>query len=120
MPEMPAIRSSIGWVIRFSTTLADAPLYDVRIVTIGGSMFGYSRRGRRLAETSPSAIKRRPKTDASTGRLIDVSERNMGLLPQVDVAGRVLPPPPPAHHLISPERPADPGSAPSPARSAAP
>jgi hypothetical protein len=47
MPSIEAISFSSGSVTFVSTTSADAPGYDVSTETVGESMFGYSRTGRR-------------------------------------------------------------------------
>ena len=77
MPSTPAIRSSTISVIRVSTTFAAAPGYDVSMETIGGSMSGYSRNGRRSKATSPKAINSKLMTEAKTGRLTDRSDRTI-------------------------------------------
>ena len=64
-------------VIRVSTTAAAAPGYMVSIETTGGSMFGYSRNGRRSNDTSPKATSSSDMTAASTGRVTETSDRIM-------------------------------------------
>ena len=81
MPSTPAMRSSMIWVIRVSTTLADAPGYRVSIETIGASMSGYSRKGKRSNATSPKMTSISDRTDANTGRFMDVSDNNMAYRP---------------------------------------
>ena len=82
MPSMPDSASSIGVVITLSTTCAVAPLYTVRTDTMGGSIFGYSRTDRRSNEMMPSSTIIKLITVASTGRLIEMSDRTKGHLPR--------------------------------------
>ena len=75
---MPLTASSSTWVMRDSTTAADAPVYVVVTDTTGGSMFGNSRSGSRVKAIVPSTISSRLATVARTGRRIDRSEMTTG------------------------------------------
>ncbi len=67
MPSMPARASSSTWVMRLSTTAAEAPVYSTSTETIGGSIAGSSRRVSRVKDISPSTTSSRLITTASTG-----------------------------------------------------
>lgn len=74
MPSMPASASSSTWVMRLSTTAADAPVYSTSTDTIGGSIAGNSRKVSRVNDITPSTISSRLITTAITGRVMDRSE----------------------------------------------
>ena len=78
-PSMPANWSSSGLVTCDSITSGEAPLYVVSTDTMGSSILGYSRTVRREYEIRPISTMISDRTDANTGRLIQVSEIRMVL-----------------------------------------
>ena len=56
-----------------SITSADAPGYRTVTVTIGSSIFGYSRTDSRLKLTAPTSNTSRDSTVANTGRRMEIS-----------------------------------------------
>ena len=74
MPSMPATASSMGCVMRDSTTGAEAPRYVVCTVTDGRSVRGISRTPRRDRLSKPTNTSSRHSTVANTGRRMDSSE----------------------------------------------
>src|SRR4030065_304948 len=60
-------------VISVSTTLGLAPRYNGVMETIGGSISGYFRNGKRDNEITPKRMMTKPITEENTGRFIDIS-----------------------------------------------
>src|SRR5688572_988640 len=69
--------SSTGFATSRIIDSGDAPGYDVLTMTTGYVMSGYSSIARRLYDTTPSTMSRTIIIVAKTGRLIEISERNM-------------------------------------------
>jgi hypothetical protein len=78
-PLMPEIASSIGSMTSRSTTSGDAPGYGIAITTTGASISGYSSVSSWTSATSPNTTKSNIATIVKTGRLIAVSEMNIGV-----------------------------------------
>src|SRR5690606_6867866 len=73
-PSMPAIESSSGLVTCVSMMSGEAPRYFVETVTVGSSIFGYSRTWSLEYETRPSRTMTSDSTVANTGLRMQVSE----------------------------------------------
>lgn len=74
-PSIPLILSSRTWVILLSTIAADAPGYEVLMLTTGGSISGYSRSGKVINATMPKVINNKLITVANTGRFTEISDK---------------------------------------------
>src|SRR6476661_552827 len=81
--SMPAIESSRGLVTWDSITSEEAPAYRTLTVTMGSSIFGYSRTARRVKLTAPTSSTSSDSTVANTGRRMAISGSCIAMLPSL-------------------------------------
>jgi hypothetical protein len=74
-PSTPLILSSSTCVIFVSTIAAEAPGYEVFMLTTGGSISGYSLKGNSKKATIPKVIISKLITVAKTGLLTERSDK---------------------------------------------
>ena len=67
---MPLSCCSITCVTEFSTVSAEAPVYVVPIVTLGGAMSGYCSSGSVKMDKPPASMMTMASTHAKMGRLM--------------------------------------------------